>query len=552
MQRIVSVFKKEYFFLFLIVVFAGMLRFWNLTGAPPSLSHDEVAIGYNAYSVLKTGKDEYGVSFPLLFKSFDDYKLPGMIYASIPSIKLFGLNELGVRFPSAFLGTLSVLLFYFIAKIFTNKNINKSLIITLFFAFSLWHVNFSRQSFESNGALFFLMAGTFFLLKADKKMRNLYYASFFYAISLYFYYSVRPVIPFLVLSFFIINFKNVLRNLKTVFMSLIIVIVVLFPLLPNIFSQGGFTRINKVSVVNDPDYVVRKTKYALIIAQNNNLFTKIVYNRRVALLQTVVSNYFKNFSYAQIFVKGTGGLGLLYIFELPFFILGIYYLFRSRTSLKWILIAWFLSAPLAGALTTDQPNSLRTLLNAPMFSLMSGIGFWEILKIFKNKRFKYIFLLFSVLVFGFYFSKFVNSYFYLFPKANSIYFGDGNKQMINYVTQNENKYKAIYISGYYWRPYIYVLFWKGYDPLLYQKNGSINHFGKYYFSAAEWDKEGVYFGPYAKYVVDFYSLVKTNIPQETLFILAKPELMKYRTKFRVISTINGKYAKEVFFAAILR
>lgn len=552
MQGIVSVFKKEYFILFMIVLFAGVLRFWNLSSVPPSLSHDEVAIGYNAYSILMTGKDEYGIRFPLLFKSFDDYKLPGMVYASVPSIKLFGLNELGVRFPSAFLGTLTVFLFYFIAKIFTKKNVSKSLIITLFFAFSLWHINFSRQSFESNGALFFLTAGTYFLLKADKKLRNLYCASFFYAISLYFYYSVRLVIPFLLLSFFILNFKTLLKNLKIVFVSLLIGIAVLFPLLPNIFSPSGFTRINKVSVVNDPDYVVRKTKYALIIARNNNILTKIIYNRRVALLQTVVSNYFKNFSYSEIFVKGTGSMGLLYVFELPFFILGIYYLFRARTPLKWILIAWFFSAPLAGALTTDQPNSLRTLLNAPMFSLMSGLGFWTIFKLFKNTRFKYLFLAFSVLIFGFYLSKFLNNYYYLYPRAHSLDFGDGNKQMINYVIQNENKYKAIYISGYYWRPYIYALFWRNYSPLLYQKNGSINHFGKYYFSAAEWDIGGIYFGPFAKYDVDFYSLIKTKTPQETLFILAKPEFKIHESKFNVVATIDGKYAKKVFFAVVLR
>lgn len=543
---------KEYLGLFLIILFAGTLRFWDLAGSPPSLSHDESAIGYNAYSILKTGKDEYGISFPLLFKSFDDYKLPGMVYAAIPSIKIFGLNELGVRFPSAFFGTLSVFLLFFIAKIFTNRNIGKSLIITLFFAFSLWHINFSRQSFESNGALFFLTAGTLFLLKAGKKLHNLYYASFFYAISLYFYYSVRTVIPFLLLFFFIINFGKILKNLRIVFISLIIWIIIILPLLPNIFSQGGFARINKVSVVNDPEYVARKTRYALRIAKNNNILTKIIFNRRIALAQTVISNYFKNFSYMQIFVKGTGGMGLLYIFELPFFLIGIYYLFKAKTSTKWVLIAWFLSAPLAGALTTDQPNSLRTLLNAPMFSMMSGIGFWQILKIFRSNRLKYLFLAFSIVVFIFYFSKFLNNYFYLYPQSRSIYFGDGHKQMLEYVNRNESKYKTVYISGFYWRPYIYFLFWNTYDPALYQKSGSISRIGKYYFSSALWDKEGVYFGPFAKYEVDFYSLIKTNLPQETLFMLAKPEFEKHKDKFIEIAAINGKFAKEVFIAAVLR
>jgi len=149
LQKLINKIKSNYF-LIIIILIAGILRFYDLAGTPPSLSHDEVAIGYNAYSILKTGRDEYGIKFPLLFKSFDDYKLPGMVYVSVPSIAIFGLNEIGVRLPSAFLGTFSILIFYFIVKNLTNRNIRKSLLITLFFAFSIWHINFSRQSFESN------------------------------------------------------------------------------------------------------------------------------------------------------------------------------------------------------------------------------------------------------------------------------------------------------------------------------------------------------------------------------------------------------------------
>src|SRR3989344_6108180 len=93
----------------LIIALASFLRFWNLSNQPPGLTWDEAAIGYNAYSVLKTGKDEFGVRFPLIFKSFGDYK-PGLyVYLTVPPVAVFGLSEFAVRFPSALFGTVAVL-----------------------------------------------------------------------------------------------------------------------------------------------------------------------------------------------------------------------------------------------------------------------------------------------------------------------------------------------------------------------------------------------------------------------------------------------------------
>ena len=85
-----------------IFVIAFILRFYKLGDVPNGLYQDETSIGYNAYSIMTTGKDEYGKIFPLYFKSFGDYKLPIYIYSAIIPIKLFGLNAFAVRFPSAF------------------------------------------------------------------------------------------------------------------------------------------------------------------------------------------------------------------------------------------------------------------------------------------------------------------------------------------------------------------------------------------------------------------------------------------------------------------
>ncbi|PIV01434.1 glycosyl transferase, partial [Candidatus Shapirobacteria bacterium CG03_land_8_20_14_0_80_40_19] len=76
-------FKKTHLFFLLIVGLAFFLRFIFLTKSPPGFYVDEAAVGYNAYSILKTGADEYGKKFPLFFRSFGDYKMPLNIYLTV-------------------------------------------------------------------------------------------------------------------------------------------------------------------------------------------------------------------------------------------------------------------------------------------------------------------------------------------------------------------------------------------------------------------------------------------------------------------------------------
>src|SRR3990167_1400536 len=110
---------KKYFLpalVFLVVFLAFWLRFYKVTEVPPSLNWDEASIGYNAYSILKTGNDEWNESFPVHFRSYGEYKLPVQIYASIPGIAIFGLNELGVRITPVVYGTLTILIIFFLSK----------------------------------------------------------------------------------------------------------------------------------------------------------------------------------------------------------------------------------------------------------------------------------------------------------------------------------------------------------------------------------------------------------------------------------------------------
>ena len=70
----------------LLLVF--VIKSINIENDPAGFFCDEAGIGVDAYSVMITGKDSHGVSFPLFFEAFGEYKSPFAVYPVIPFVKL--------------------------------------------------------------------------------------------------------------------------------------------------------------------------------------------------------------------------------------------------------------------------------------------------------------------------------------------------------------------------------------------------------------------------------------------------------------------------------
>jgi hypothetical protein len=122
---------------------------------------------------MKTGRDEWGEWMPLHFKSYGEYKLPGQIYASIPGIAIFGLNEFGVRITPVVYGSLTILIVFLLARsLFASNKIG--LLSALFVAVSPWHIQLTRGSFESSFALFWVLLGLWFWVEGAVKLRWLW------------------------------------------------------------------------------------------------------------------------------------------------------------------------------------------------------------------------------------------------------------------------------------------------------------------------------------------------------------------------------------------
>src|ERR1035437_66170 len=203
--------KLIFVILFVIVLIGGTLRLWQLGSVPPSPDWDEVALGYNAYSILHTGKDEFGKFLPVVLQSYDDYKPALYAYLVVPSVFTFGLNTFAVRFPSAIFGIVGILaVFFLVRELFLNYKFKDplSLLASLFFAISPWSIQFSRIGFEANVGQVFNLLVVLFFVKGLKKHWLLLIAALFAGLNLYVYQSEKVFTPILVLALILIYRKE--------------------------------------------------------------------------------------------------------------------------------------------------------------------------------------------------------------------------------------------------------------------------------------------------------------------------------------------------------
>src|SRR3990172_8389676 len=384
--------------LIFIIILATVLRFYQLGQNPPSLNWDETAHGYNAYSILKTGRDEYGYRLPLSFRSFDDYKPPIYTYLVVPSIAAFGLNDFAVRFPSAALGVLTVIFTYFMVfELFKNRTI--AFLSSLFLAISPWHLQFSRVAFETNSAIFWSVLGTWAFLKGirAKGLRITAWMSLTaiaFGVNLFMYHNDRVFIPIFSIILLFISKDWLLKNKKYLVVPAIIAIIFSAVLIPIIFSISGQLRYKGTTIFADlsPQY-----KASQLIAQDEQsgqlTVGRILHNRRFVYIPILVENYLSHLKPTYLFFTAdmdrhhAPQIGLLYLWDLPFILAGIYFLIRKNFELKSkiIILWWFLVAAVASSVTWGVPHTLRSEIYLPTFQIFMAIAAYTFYSQVKNK-----------------------------------------------------------------------------------------------------------------------------------------------------------------------
>lgn len=494
--------NKQLLLLIFVVFIAALLRFCQLGINPPSLTWDEVAWGYNAYSLGIDGKDEFGRFLPFDYlESFGDFKPPMYAYLDVIPVKLFGLNEFATRFPSALFGVLTVFLTYFLTKeIFWKAKAKDCLALAAaaLLAISPWHIMLSRAAFEANVATFFLILGVYLFLRGvQKNSWFLSLSALSFVASMYTFNTSRVVAPLLVVMLAIGFLKKLLVYKKQTMAAIVVGLIFLLPVVPFLLSPQAALRFKEVNIFTDIDVV--KMANQEIANDGNAWWSKALHNRRLAYGVQYIKHYFDNLSFHFLFVKGDGNpkfstqeVGQMYLWELPLFIAGILFLIRKREGHWWIIPAWLLLAIIPAATARETPHALRIEATLPTFQILVGYGIMQaydlIIRSSNRKVFKSVVVTLFLLMVSFGTVYFWENYSQHYAKEFAGEWQYGYKDAVLYSESVMDKYNGIYLTKELGRPYIYVLFYGKYDPHLFRAQGEVDRDAFGFVAVKNFDK----------------------------------------------------------------
>lgn len=468
--------RKVNWLLISILLLASILRLWKLGNVPPSLTSDEAALGYNAYSILKTGRDEYGKILPIIFKSFGDYK-PGLyVYLDVPFTAILGLNEFSTRLPSAIAGIISVYLIYLITK----KLFNSLEIVAAFVAaLTPWSIYFSRGAWEVNVSLTLTLAGVYFFFRSFEKSKLLFISSFFFALTLITYQGAKLSTGIVLLILMIVYWKEIFKiNHKILIGSIGLGIIISAPIILSLFN-GQAGRLDVFSVFSYP----RPKDYTqAFLDEGNEKIGGVAYylfhSESLNFVRGIMGRWFNHFSGRFLFFEGDWSnprqsapyQGMLLISDIVLLILGTYklikYGWKKETAFIWL---WLILSPLPAALSRDQVHAVRALnMQVPLIIIIS-LGLMSIVKWLDGRVAKWFLVVAIITYYLLPITYFLDAYFIHIPAHDSNLWNYGYKQIVETVTPIEKDYKTIKVQQSFAQPYIYFLYYQKYNPAKYQK-----------------------------------------------------------------------------------
>ena len=496
--------KYLYIAVFLIAVF---VRVYGLTSFPPSIYWEEAALGYDAYSILQTGKDHHGNPWPVVaFESFGDWKPAGYFYILVPFIAVLGLNEWAVRLPTVLAGLALI-----IGTARLGRKVGISPLVALAVgAVSPWAVQFSRAGWEVMSASALLVWANYYFLAALQtrkiSLKSVLLGIVLFVASMYTYHATRLIVPLQLVglaAYFIVlhsvsNKKYAVRqyitelqkliteNLVAIIFSIAVFTALTAPLLLSLGESKTSQRFAETSIFSNIEVIEKSNQ--LQAAAGNTVFAKLLYHRYILFGSEIVKNFSSHFTFEFLFLSGDGNprhslqfYGQLYHIEIVFLAVGLYLWVRKRSTLHLYLLFWLLVSIIPASMTTGTPHALRILPGLPVFLLLIATGIeavssWmkeqliqlcEAMKLKKWQRYSGIFV--AVIIIGVYFVEFLGFWRYyqvVYPRVASNEWQYGYKQMIQAVTtyQSEHPETPVFITREQGRPAMYYWFYSKTNP----------------------------------------------------------------------------------------
>lgn len=488
--------------LLIIVIVAALARLLFLGQFPNGFTGDEVQQGYSAYSILQTGKDEWGQFLPLFPRGFGDYKPPLYTYLTVPSVAVFGLTPEAVRLPAALVGILSVVVIFYLTRELISEKV--AIWSSFLLAINPWSIQLSRTAFEGGSGVLTFPLGLLFFLKGG---RGYLLSAIFWGLTLYAYHSWRVFLVLFIIALIFLNrkvFAKVINkgNLLVIVVSLIFIL----PLLLN--SRSILARSSDVGITSNKQimgYFENKGTSPL-----PSVVDKIFENKFLYVKNIFVENYLSYFSPQFFFTGGRSdgsylnfpGFELVYLVEILFFVFAFRKIKESKN--KEIIFLWFFLAPIPASLASGTMSAGRTPNFLPLVSIISAIGMVEFINWLKLKKVSERLISATLcLILGMSFVSFLYFYFIKLPQHPPNNLRVGYDLVFKRILEVENQYQNVVISKAFTEPQIFIGFYGKMNPteyqsasqdwLRYEKSGKTYidqmeswNLGKYLFEDLNW------------------------------------------------------------------
>jgi len=479
--------SKTTIILVLFIIFGAFLRLWQLDSLPAVLHRDETAIAYNAYSLLKTGKDEHGQIWPISFSSFGDYKLPGLIYTTMASVKLFGLNAFATRLPTALAAIFTIpAVFYLSRQIGWSKRI--SLLASILLSLDFWHIAQARNAYEPILGLFFSSLAWASWLAAWRHPKWYFLALLMYGLGSLFYN-----VPFLLLPLLFVGSWWILKksdaslssakkgkNLTFIaFGAMLLMVIGIFYLTRSVnVGKTNTTVFGHSEIIEESKLAV----YAGLIAQMPSILSRVLNHNLLIGGVQAMQGYVAAFDPTYLFFLGDQnfwhnlrpiGLGDINPVLLIGLLVGLYLLVRDHQKPAAKLTGlYLLFSPLISALTIDAPITNRLLDFHLAVLIIAAVGVDYLYQNLWLKKQLYLRCIFVGLglVYSAFFLIFSMRYFLLFNPLLHTFWNPGLPEMIKKVNTNLDQYDAVFITSDLEIAYTYFAYYTPFEPLDFQQN----------------------------------------------------------------------------------
>lgn len=435
----------------LVLIFIFLSRLVGVGRNPPSLYWDEASIGYEAYSISKTGKDMHGNSwFQPIYPAYGDYKAPTYIIVTAFFMRFFPPTNTVIRLSAVLASVVTAIGIYLISKEVTNNKLH-TLVTLAVVAILPWHFHFSRIGYEANLALMFVTLGVVCLLKSRQKGWWLLLGSLNGAMAVYSYFSARIAFPLIALSVISIYFNEFKNKVVWVITSGLLFLLLLMPLRNSPYYQASNQfRLSTSSILQNDKQVI----YANILREQdqNSLLSRLLHHRYTYTLKELLINVGDHLSFEYLFFSGdpnprhsTGVVGVMLPTMIPLFIAGLISYWKVNRRLVLFLLLWWAVSLLPASIPETTPHGLRSLTALPAIVLILAQGVTYLVKKSKNThQVKLNFIYIALVVLNF--ITFLHYYITQYPNETAHYWQDGNKQLAEFVSTHRSSFDHIFIT----------------------------------------------------------------------------------------------------------